>query len=412
MDRRRFIVGSGLALTAAAVGAVPSAATPSIDGWDEVRAQFDLRGDLIHMGGLYIASHPAPVREAIERHRRAMDENPVEYLQQRGGDLEDDVRRAASDYLLADAGSIALTDSTTMGLGLLYNGIDLRDGDDVLTTTHDYYSSHESLRLRAARTGAQLRQVRLYGRDPSVDAIVGALIRSVRPNTRLVALTWVHSSTGVRLPIRPIADALAKLNAEREPGERALLAVDGVHGLGAVDASFVDLDCDFLVAGCHKWLHGPRGTGIIAGKTRAWSRVTPTIPSFGDRRLPGELMTPGGFHSFEHRWALAEAFRFHELLGRARIAVRIHELARQLKEGLATIRGVTIHTPLADELSAGIVCFEIAGVPPRRAVELLRARRIVATVTPYANQYIRLAPGIFNTPDEVDAALAAVRAIA
>lgn len=71
---------------------------------------------------------------------------------------------------------------------------------------------------------------------------------------------------GLKLPIREIADALAELNRDRHEGDRALLCVDGVHGLGVEDLSMQDLGCDFFVAGCHKWLFGPRGTGLVWGK--------------------------------------------------------------------------------------------------------------------------------------------------
>jgi selenocysteine lyase/cysteine desulfurase len=291
-----------------------------------------------------------------------------------------------------------------MGLGLLYNGLVLKAGDEVLTTAHDFYATHRALELKAARSGASVRRVRLYdeARNASADAIVSAITGAIGPRTRVVAVTWVHSSTGVKLPLRQIADGLR--------GD-VLLCVDGVHGLGAENVTVGALGCDFLVSGCHKWLFGPRGTGLVWGKPGAWDSVTATIPSFSGEGTPGAAMTPGGFHSFEHRWALAEAFRFHQRIGKARVEARIHALARRLKAGLAAMGHVTLHTPQADALSAGIVCFEVERLSPDAVVAALARRRIVATVTPYSPPYARLAPAVFNTPAEIDRALAAVRAL-
>ena len=70
---------------------------------------------------------------------------------------------------------------------------------------------------------------------------------------------------------------------------------------------------------------------------------------------------------------------------------------------------VTLHTPLSQELSAGIVCFEVAGLTPRQVVERLRQRGIIASVTPYATSYARLAPGILNSEEEIDTTLAVIR---
>ena len=123
-------------------------------------------------------------------------------------------------------------------------------------------------------------------------------------------------------------------------------------------------------------------------------------------------MTPGGFHSFEHRWALAQAFQLHLQIGRARVAARVHALNRQLKEGLVTMSHVRLHTPGDENLSAGLVCFEVDGLPPPTVVARLRASSIIATLTPYSPTYARLAPGLLNSPEEVEVVLAAIRALA
>jgi selenocysteine lyase/cysteine desulfurase len=185
-----------------------------------------------------------------------------------------------------------------------------------------------------------------------------------------------------------------------------------VHGFGIENVRLPELGCDFFVAGCHKWLFGPRGTGIVWAGPRAWSQVTHTIPSFTETGTPGSAMTPGGFHSFEHRWALAEAFRFHLRIGKARIAARTHALNSRFKAGLAAMGHVIPHTPRSSSLSAGLVCFEVRGVPPEQVVDHLLARRIVATVTPYTPSYARVAPSILNTPAEIDRALRALQALA
>ena len=419
MNRRRFLASTGLTLGATPL---PSARlTPSLAAdraveaidWNAVREQFSLAPDRIQMTGFYLASHPTFVREAIEVHRRGLDEDPFTYYHANNDRLIVAVLRAAADYLGVDPADVALTDSTTMGLGLLYGGLDLREGQEILTTTHDHFSTSDSLRLRAERTGAVVRQVSLYDEPAaaSKDEIVARLAAAVRPETRIVAVTWVHSGTGVKLPIKQLAAALSELNSDRSDDDRALLCVDGVHGLGVEDVTLADLGCDFFVAGCHKWLFGPRGTGLIWGAPHAWPLARATIPTFDDGAYaevaPAGVpiaagMTPGGFHAFEHRWALEAAFRFHLGLSKAAVAQRIHELNRRLKDGLAGLPRVTLHTPLDDEVSAGIVCFEVAGLTPGDVVARLWEGEVVASVTPYATRYARLGPSLVNSADDVD----------
>ena len=446
LRRRDFLVRGGLVLGASSLtGAAGYAAAKEIadDGapatgqsqpqtdigpasvatWDDVRRLFDLASHVNDLTTFMLAPHPQPVRDAIARHRRGLDASPKEYLFANELEQEQRVAAAAADYLGASPEDIAFTDSTTMGLGLFYGGLRLREGDEVVTTEHDFYATHEALRLRAERTGAKVRKVRLFedASTASADEIVSRLVKAVTPQTRLVAVTWVHSSTGLKLPVRAIADELADSGRTRP-----LLAVDGVHGFGSEDAGPTDLGCDVLVSGGHKWLFGPRGTGIVWATPDAWAETSATIPTFDGGSYgawlegrapedlpPGPTMTPGGFHSFEHRWALADAFELHRRIGRGRIAERTHELASRLKEELAEITGVRVVTPLADELSAGIVCFELDSLSAREAVDVLRAQhRIVASVTPYAEEFVRLGPSIANGPEDVDATLRAVRALA
>ena len=419
LDRKKFLTRSGIAVAAVAgFGSLEDVSASgdveqSFRDWSTVRRQFNLQPGVIHLGAFLLASHPAAVRRAIERHQRRLDANPVDYLHEHWIPNERRVLAAASGYLGANPEDIALTDSTTMGLSLLYAGLDVRTGQELLTTTHDFFVTHEALDTKAKRSGATVRKITLYDRSEaaSESEIVDRIARAVRPQTRVLAITWVHSSTGVKLPVRKIADALARLNAGRAERDRILLCVDGVHGFGIENVQVANLGCDFFATGCHKWLFGPRGTGLVWGAPGAWPSATSTIPSFTGTETPGAANTPGGFHSFEHRWALAEGFLLHRQIGKARIAARTHALNSRLKDGLARMSHVTLHTPRAAGLSAGLVCFEVKGMSPDTVVSRLRARRIVATVTPYSPSYARVAPSILNTPAEVDRALDAIRGL-
>jgi isopenicillin-N epimerase len=427
INRRNFLVRSGLAIGAALLATQAPVSTAianppplKLDTWQAVREQFQLSRDSIHLAGFFLSSHPASVRAAIERHRRGLDADPIGYWFEQEEKQEAAVLRAAADYLAVDPTEIALTDSTTMGLGLLYGGLTLREGQEILTTVHDHYATETSLRLRAERTGATVRQIPLYHSVKNVtrQELLDNLIKNIRPSTRIVAVTWVHSSTGLKLPIQEMAQAIHQLNGSRAEQDRAIFCVDGVHALGVEDFHLSDIGCDFLVAGTHKWMFGPRGTGLVWGQKRAWPVANPIIPTFNThaydiwmkvspaKDLPRSVyMTPGGFHSFEHRWALDEAFTFHRTIGKARVTQRIYELNQQMKQGLAKMPHITLHTPMSQDLSAGIVCFEVSAMTPGQVIERLRIKKIIGSVTPYATQYARLAPSLLTSPEDIEQTL-------
>lgn len=431
MDRRQLLtstlaIGTGaLALTRCTPRSTSTETSPphSLDDWAGVRAEFSVAPDRIHMASFFLASHPRTVREAIEKHRRGLDDNPVTYLHENVARCELAVRDAASKYFGVDADELAMTDSTTMGLGIVYSGFALSEGQEVLTSTHDHIVTYMALDAAAKRSKASINKIALYD-DPAAASeaeIVARLEKALTPKTRLVAMTWVHSGTGVKLPLRAMSEAIERANQSRDEAERIIFAVDGVHGFGVDDVSAAALGVDFFVAGCHKWIFGPRGTGMVWGRPRAWARTQPMIPSIDPFWRTGPLesmpaagwMTPGGFHSFEHRFALAEAFQFHLAIGKARVASRIHELNRRCKEQLAKLPKVRVKTPMKDELSAGIICFEVDGLTPEAVVAKLAEKKIVASVTPpfYTPLYARLAPSLLTMENDVDRTVEAVAAL-
>src|SRR5207244_873532 len=194
----------------------------------------------------------------------------------------------------------------------------------------------------------------LYDRsaDANGSQIVDRLARAITPRTRAVGVTWVHSSTDVKIPLVPIAEAVARANRGRTPADRCLLVVDGVHGFGNQHVEVAKTGCDFFASGTHKWLFAPRGTGFLWGRADVWPELRPTIPSFDpderptwdawmDRKaLPpteASFISPGGFLAYEHLLAVPAAVELHRTIGRDRIASRIRELNTAFREGAATM---------------------------------------------------------------------------
>ncbi len=424
LDRRTLLAGGALAMAAVGASTVTgcSGAVERDDGratppltptatatfdpydWQHVQAQFPLDPRLAQFAAFVLAAHPRPIRQAIDRVRMQLDQDTEATLatdQQRTAV----VRTGIAHYLDVIPEEVALTDSTTMGLALTYRGLRLQPGDHVLTSTHDFYSTSESLRLAAGATGANVTQVPMYD-DParaSAGLMTTRVRDAIRPETRLVALTWVHSSTGVRIPVRAIADVIAAINARRPSAQQILFCLDSVHGLGAVDATAPELGCDAMMSGTHKWIFGPRGTGFVWANATAADRLGPIIPTFETFSPFGPGFTPGGYKAFEHRWSVAAAFDFHRAIGKHRIASRVTEMATQLKSGVARLPHIRLITPRDPAISAGIVCCDVVGLPPEVVVaRLRREHQIVASKTPYAVSYVRFGTSIAVNPSQVD----------
>jgi isopenicillin-N epimerase len=401
--------------------------------WRAVRELFPLAADWTHLASFLLVSHPKPVADAIERFRGKLDADPVWLEDAAFSDSEGRpfvaVKRALADYVGGSPQEICLTSNTTGALAMVYHGLRIRPDQEILTTEHDHYSHHESIRYAAARAGCGVRYVALYDRAPEASAadIVARLARAIGPKTRAVGVTWVHSSTGVKIPVTGIADAVTRANRGRASADRCLLIVDGVHGFANQDVDVARLGCDFFASGAHKWLFAPRGTGFLWGRSDVWPELRPTIPTFDpdglqtwdawmDRKaLPpteASFISPGGFVAYEHLLAIPAAVDLHRQIRRDQIAARIRDLNMAFREGAAKMAGVTLHTPRDPELSGGLSCFEVAGLKADEVAHRLTARKIRTSSSPYKISYARVAAGVMNFPEDIETALREIRALA
>ena len=421
-DRRTFLKQAGIlaaslplgtaAFNQTALASTPAQPSAAQDKWAQLRQLFTQDPSYIHLSNFLITSHPKPVRDAIDMHRAHIDRNPglaMDWDLQEAWKREAEVREWAGRYLRAKPGQIALTGSTTEGLAMIYGGIHVRPDQEILTTVHEHYSTEYTLDYRVKKEGTQVRKIKLFenAHTISVDEVLGAIKRNIRPNTRVLGMTWVQSGSGVKLPIGEIGKLVDELNRSRDDRDRILYVVDGVHGFGVENLGFPDMHCDFFIAGTHKWMFGPRGTGIICARSEELKDVTPTVPTFSEDTNFATTLSPGGYHSFEHRWALNEAFKLHLELGKAEVQARIHGLNDYLKERLREHPQIELVTPSSPELSAGFTFFRIKEQNSARVAAYLMENRVVSdAVHRDAGPVIRTAPGLLNTETEIDRVMA------
>jgi selenocysteine lyase/cysteine desulfurase len=386
----------------------------------------------IHLNAMILSSPPAPVRKAVATHREGIEKDPAGYVLHKRpqGDGTRIIREGrdsaelAVKYLgletklqersLLPADVIAQTTSTTTGLALIACGIKVKPGQEVLISVHDFSYHRAAWQLRADHGDLGYREFRMYRDTTASDLetqICDAVAKEIRETTRVLALTWVDSGTGVKLPVARIAEHLKKVNSRRAATDRVLFVLDAVHGFGVENTTFEALGCDFFVAGCHKWIFAPSGTGIVCALPDAWAQVHPLVPSLLGTRNAGFQHSPGGTGAYEHSWAVDDAFQFHLDVGKEAIEQHTVTLAQWLKEGLARIKNVRVVTPMSRDLSSGIVC---CAVPDHEQANAQLANEGIMAMTTHdadGNYFLRFSPSLLNTRQHIDATLKAVEKI-
>ena len=382
--------------------------------WDLVRDAFELDPAVTHFAAMSLASHPAALRWEIDSHRNALNRWPLGHVFTQFPIAEQAMLEAVAAYFGADASVIALTSSTTMGLAQVLGGVAVAAHQEILTSTAEHFTTLDTLELRKRRDGTAYRTFRLYERGSTATAagIVDNVRAAIRPETRVLSLAWVYSSDGLKIPVRDIAEVVKAENAGRNnPRKKLLFSIDGVHGFGVENSTFEELGCDLFIAGCHKWVFGPRGTAIVCGKLEAWEEVIPIVATFSAKtKGPGRLHTPGGVHAYEHTLSLAKSFHFLSALGKLSVYQRVRDLVEKLRAGL-TERGMLIETPAEAQLSSGIVCFHQPGEEPAVTVRRLMHSNIHITESPRdpsGSSYARVSVAIFNNEADIDRLVSAL----
>ena len=314
-----------------------------------------------------------------------------------------EIKSTLARIIGAEPSEIAFIKNTTEGLNTVANGLDWREGDNVVIADIEYPSNvYPWMNLR--RRGVDIKWLRTdNGR-----IIPEGLRACIDRRTRIVSLSAVQFFNGFRLDI----DAVGSIC--REKG--VLLNLDAIQYIGALDLNLADLQVDFLSAGGHKWLLGPIGTGIFYCRQGSLDRLHPSVVGYhsvdkSEDHMDYDLTFRDGAARFEEAlvnfpgiWGLKAAADTLLETGTKKIEAQILDVTKHASESLLS-RGYEILSPQAEEERSGILSFRHSKVSPQALNDRLSAAKIETAVR---GGGVRLSPSFYNTIDEIDAMLDAL----
>ncbi len=372
--------------------------------WREVQQAFTLDRTLINLNNGGCCPSPRVVHEALKRYLDLSNQAPVYHMWQVLEPNIESVRRTLAADAGADAETIAITRNASEALQIAQLGLDLKPGDEVLTTNQDYGRMLNTWEQRVRRDGIKLTKISFPVPATSAD-LVRRFEAAITPATRVIHFCHITNLTGHIFPIKEIC-ALAR--------RRGLTTVvDGAHAYAHFPFAIREFDCDFYGTSLHKWLLAPIGTGFLYVRRerieRHWALQPPPAGRAADIRKFEEI----GTHPAANHNAIAEALVFHHGIGAARKAARLRYLkdrwARRLQGGR-----FRLHTSLDPALSCAIGTIGIDGIPAGTITSRLWEKwRIIATPISHAEyEGIRVTPNVYTTLDEIDTFADAMETIA
>ena len=314
----------------------------------------------------------------------------------------EDVRRKAALLLGCNNNELSITRNTTEAMNAVAEGLHLKAGDRVLTTDQEHPGGLAGWRYLARHRGVIVDQVALPVPRADNNRIISRFAERMRPKTKVISISHVTYTTGFRLPVKALAD-LAHNHG-------ALLIVDGAQAPGVLKVDVKSLDCDAYATSGHKWMLGPKGTGLLYIHERVADRIRPLMLQDG----PGAYTASTGTRNLPAIIGLGAAIDLLDAIGAERIESRAMALRARLLEGLNSIGRIAIVSPTQHEQSSALATFTLPeAVDHRRFARTLSDRHRITTrlVTTPTVKGIRISTHLYNNEQDIDQLLEAVKAL-
>lgn len=366
------------------------------DYWLQIQQAFTVDRSLVNLNNGGVSPAPKIVQDALRRYVEYSNQAPVYTMWQILEPQLEGVRRRLAHDFGCDPEEMAITRNASEALEICQMGLDLRPGDEVLTTDQDYGRMLTTWDQRVRREGIVLKKVSFPCPPPSPEYLVDIFEEAITPRTRVIHFCHITNLSGQIFPVKQICQMARARGIET--------IVDGAHAYAHFPFTHADLDCDRYGTSLHKWLLAPHGTGFLYVRREKIESMWPLMaaPTSMDDNIRKfeEIGThPAGNHN-----AIAEALTFHQGIGAERKAARLRYLRDRFLRHFEGRPGVNIHTSFDPAQSCGIANIGIEGVAPGQiAQHLWRTKRIIVVgIGHEACPGIRVTPNVYTTLDEVD----------
>ena len=369
--------------------------------WASVRSEFSLDENLIFLNAANVCPASKPV---VAKHLEFLKDfyaNPSFENREKYEGLENTARASLASVMGAKASEVTLTRNTSEASNTIVRGLNLRAGDEVIITSHNHPSNNASWKVLAKRTGVVIKEVPTPVDGISAARLIGSIQAAISPKTRVIAITHLTNTTGLRYPAKEIA----ALRGSRD----IWMHLDGAQSFGMLHFNLHEIGCDSYAASMHKWPMGPLETGVLFVKEGKQNHLWPSIVTAGYSELLEGATRFGvlGQRDDPRLVAAGVAAQFLAKLGMANVEARSLYLAKYLKERLSEISGIRLLTPTEDALSGAVVKFRVEGKhTDQLGASLWQKYRISGAVSSSGPlEGIRWCPHVYNTRAEIDAAV-------
>ena len=355
---------------------------------------------LIYLNTGSLGPTPRSILDVVLKAWKQLETNPVA-MSYGGGvhAIADTTRVGIAGLIGCSVDEVLLTRSTTNAMNIAALGIDLARGDRVLTTDVEHEGGSAAWKHLEKRRGISIDRIVISPEDHDIQGITERFDRAITKQTKVISVSHVITSTGLRMPVREIV-ALAK-------GRNILTIVDGAQAVGNIEVDVRAIGCDAYAAPGHKWLLAPKGTGFLYISKAATPRIQPIEWEDGSRYVVGS----SGMGALPLIIGLGAAIEAAQKRGIASSEARNLRLRNRAYDGLRQIAKVRVVSAPPGPLATALVAFTLpAMVDSSSFRNAMREKHNVVLKQTEKRWFngMRISPHVFNTESDIDAALKAI----
>mgnify|MGYP001215060620 FL=1 len=381
----------------------------------KIREQMPVCQNMTYVNTGWSGPSPISVVNAIkDRLDLEMNQGPTtSEVYQAGRDIQAKIKTAMAALINASVDEVCVTRNTTEGLNIVMNGLTWKEGDEIITCDLEHSSVLIPSYYQQHRHGAVVKVLK-FNPNENRESILEKISDAITDRTKMVFLSHVEYSTGLRMPVKEIR----QLTKDRG----ILMLLDGAQSAGHIALDMKDLDCDFYSIPGQKWLLGPEGVGALYIRQDLIRQVQSTFVAGRSSLSPGN---PYGFEpnvesmdkflltstSVALQAGALEAIGFVNEAGVSAIEERDLDLSTILKQALVDVPGINLLSPMDRQDSTGLVSLTVDGMTPEEAVNRLwQEHRIVCRQVSFPPG-LRISLHFFNTEEEVEQVVEAIKGL-
>ena len=370
--------------------------------WREIQLAFKLDRSLINLNNGFTCPTPRVALESVWRYMDMINMLPVHYQGPIAGNTQTIRRRMAAEFG-CDTEEMALTRGASEALQIVQNGIDLKAGDEVITTEQDYPRMLTTWDQRMRREGIKVTRLQ-FPVPATQDYLYNMFEKAISPKTKVFHFTHITNLTAQLFPVQRLS------RLARSKG--IVTIVDGAHALGHFPFKLRDLECDAYGVSLHKWLLAPIGNGCLYVRKESIPKFWPlqAAPEQQDNDI--RKFEAIGTHPWAIRAALGEALAFHQAIGAERKAARLRYLTLRWANALKAQPRIKVLTDLSEPAQAwGVAAVYIDGIDVRSLARFLMDKYRIIVVplvggappnSVFDYQALRVSPNVYTTLEEID----------